>query len=418
MPPSMHPGPPTSPPPTSRPRALYVAVLLLLLNATLACAIPGRQPPSPAHHGVPTSRLARLARCVDITRWFWAVSDTTPPEAVPAHFAMYLGDADLDLIHQLGFRCVRLSIEPNLLYHKATPQVPDADTLAFVDAAVKHLLGHDLAVIVDLHDDHPDKPFEHDPDYASGYVVFWQTLARHFSDWNPEMVFLEALNEPVYKDHPRQWAPIQQRLLAAMRRGAPRLTLIATGPLWSSIDGLLMLKPVADANVIYSFHFYEPAVFTHQGAPWWVEGLDRYMADLPYPSASARCPRAVGSFTNVDVRTSALTYCAGKWNTAKLDGLIARAAHWSRAHGVPIIAGEFGVYCQHAPRADRLHWFTDVRAALQRAGIGWTLWGYDDCYGLGRQVDAQGQISIDWGVVQALGLDATARGRTSATTPP
>src|SRR5260221_3046472 len=168
-------------PPLRRPRVLRVAVLLLLLTA-VACAGPAghRAPLTPSSvHGVPASRLARLARCVDITRWLWAVSDAMPKDATPkdatlAHFGTYMGDDDLALIHQLGFRCVRLSIEPDLLYRKATPQAPDTVTLGYVDAAVKRLLAHDLAVIVDLHDDHPDKPFEHDPDYASGYVMFWQ----------------------------------------------------------------------------------------------------------------------------------------------------------------------------------------------------------------------------------------------------
>jgi aryl-phospho-beta-D-glucosidase BglC (GH1 family) len=391
----------------SRSRLPHVAVLLLLL-APVACA-PSRAHSPPrsgaAVQGVPAARLARLARCVDITRWFWGVSDVAPLEALTTHFATYMGDEDLALIHRLGFRCVRLSIEPDLLYHKATPAVPDAVTLGYVDTAAKRLLAHDLAVIVDLHDDHPEKPFEHDPDYASGYAELWQALARHFSGWNPAMVFLEVLNEPVFKLDPRQWLPMQRHLLSVMRAGAPHLTLIATGPLWSSIDGLLMVKPVADPNVVYTFHFYEPATFTHEGAEWWVDGLDRYMHNLPYPSGTHQCAAAVATFINADVRASALTYCAANWNTAKLDGLIARAARWAETNRVPIMAGEFGVYCKHAPPADRLRWFRDVRAALNQYGIGWTLWGYDDCYGLGRTLDAQGHIVLDWGVVQALGLN-------------
>jgi endoglucanase len=31
---------------------------------------------------------------------------------------------------------------------------------------------------------------------------------------------------------------------------------------------LLALQPLADGNVIYNFHFYEPHEFTHQGANW------------------------------------------------------------------------------------------------------------------------------------------------------
>ena len=177
-------------------------IALLLLTAT-ACAQPREQHTphtKPSAYGVPAARLARLARCVDITRWFWEVGNVIPqnavePDATLAHYRSYLGDADFRVIHQLGFRCVRLSIEPDLLYHKATPQVPDPVILAYVDGAARRLLTHDLGVIVDLHDDHPDKPFEHDPDYASGYLRFWQTLARHFSGWNADMVFLEALNE-------------------------------------------------------------------------------------------------------------------------------------------------------------------------------------------------------------------------------
>ena len=393
-------------------RLLSGAAALLLLITAAACAQPSArstQPTSSSAKGVPASRLARLGRCADITRWFWQVSDPTPQ-----YFTSYMGDADLALIRRLGFQCVRLSIDPGLLYHKATPDTPDPATLGYVDAAVNRLNAHDLAVVVDLHDD-PEKPLEEDPDYASGYATFWGVLARHFSGRNPEMVFLEALNEPVFKTRPAAWLPIQQHLLTVMRAAAPRLTLIGTGPIWSSVDGLLKVKPVADPNVVYSFHFYEPATFTHEGAEWWVDGLDRYMSGLPYPSRSSQCPAAVATFTNADVRASALAYCAGNWDSTKLNGLIARAAQWSKAQKVPIIAGEFGVYCKHAPTADRLQWFRDVRGAFQKYNIGWTLWGYDDCYGLGRQLDAQGHIVIDWGVVRALGLNADAQAGTAET---
>jgi aryl-phospho-beta-D-glucosidase BglC (GH1 family) len=383
--------------------ARFVATLVLLI-AVAACA-QGNMLTStpPSGKGVPASRMARLARCVDITRWFWQVSDTSV-----AHFTRYIGDNDLILIHRLGFRCVRLSIEPNLLYHKEAPTAPDPVMLRYIDAAVNRLLAHDLAAIIDLHDD-PEKPLEQDPDYANGFVAFWHALAHHFAQRNPEMVYLEVLNEPVFKNNPRQWLPIQQRLLRAMRTGAPRLTLIATGPLWSSVDGLLLVRPVADPNVVYTFHFYEPATFTHQGAEWWVDGLDRYMADLPYPSTSKRCSADVTKFTNADVRVSARAYCAGDWGAAKLDGLIARAAQWSKTHGVPIIAGEFGAYCQRAPPPDRLQWFKDVSAAFRKYNIGWTLWGYDECYGLGRHLGAHGNIMIDYGVVRVLGLNANVR---------
>lgn len=392
-------------PHTSKHRILHAMAVLLLLSVA-ACTAPWQRTATSSQlprAGVPASRLARLARCVDVTRWFWAVSDFTP-----LHFTSYLGNEDLELIHRLGFRCVRLSIDPDLIYHKATPSVPDPAMLRYVDGAVKRVQAHDLAVIIDLHDD-PAKPLEQDPDYAKGFVTFWQVLAHHYSGWNADMLFLETLNEPVFEQHPHQWLPIQQRLISVMRASAPKLTLIATGPLWSSVAGLQLVRPVADRNVIYTFHFYDPATFTHQGAEWWVDGLDRYMARLPFPSTSSQCPARVKGFINADVRRAALRYCAEDWDAAKIDGLVAQAARWSHRYQVPIMAGEFGAYCRYAPTADRLRWFQTVASAFNQYGIGWNLWGYDDCYGLGRQMDAHGHLSIDWGVVQALGLNASAR---------
>ena len=42
---------------------------------------------------------------------------------------------------------------------------------------------------------------------------------------------------------------------------------------------MVFLEPLPDPNVIYVFHFYEPHIFTHQGATWgayywhWLKGL-------------------------------------------------------------------------------------------------------------------------------------------------
>src|SRR5258706_14179964 len=94
-------------------RLSHVAILMVLLFTAVGCAQSPAEPsslPKASVQGVPAARLARLARCVDITRWFWAVGDVTPQQPLPVHDASYMGHADLELIHRLGFRFVRLSI--------------------------------------------------------------------------------------------------------------------------------------------------------------------------------------------------------------------------------------------------------------------------------------------------------------------
>jgi len=144
------------------------------------------------------------------------------------------------------------------------------------------------------------------------------------------------------------------------------------------VDGLLMSEPLDEGNILYTFHFYEPFEFTHQGAPWVGEPV-RSVAGVRYPAA-------------VDTR---------QYITSK----IAAAAEWAKRHGVAVWAGEFGAYPAVAPPADRLLWLRDVRDTLERYGIGWAVWSYDESLGLDRQRDPDsGRITIDWPSARALGL--------------
>ncbi len=350
-------------------------------------------------NGVPESRLTRLTRGINITRWF----ALDPDNAAASHFTGYLGDDDLQLIHDLGFRFVRLAIDPGALYHPETPTRPDPTMLGYIDAALDRFFAHDLAAIVDIHYI-GKQPFEQDAGYVDGYVLFWGALAEHFSALDPEMVFLEPLNEPVFQKDPGQWPPIQQRLIAAIRAKAPQHTLIVTGALWGGIDGLFRLPLVGDPNVLYSFHFYEPMAFTHQGAGW-AGAPYPALRNLPYPSNPEVCADILHTITDPLANQAAVEYCkTSPWTPARIDGRIAQAAGWATARGVHVFVGEFGVYCPVTPPDSRLRWLQDAHTSFEKHGIGWTLWGYDDCFGLGRERKG-GQIIFDRDAASALGLE-------------
>jgi len=84
---------------------------------------------------------------------------------------------------------------------------------------------------------------------------------------------LEILNEPQFQDRYR-WSGVQAKLLASIRQAAPRHTVIVSGHGWASIEQLLSLAPLGDANVIYNFH---------QGAAWG-KPMWRHLAAVPCPS--------------------------------------------------------------------------------------------------------------------------------------
>ena len=69
-------------------------------------------------------------------------------------------------------------------------------------------------------------------------------------------------------------------------RAAPGLTLVASGGCGSLIQGLADFDPADVARfapLLYTFHFYEPYLFTHQGAPWMGERLYHTLTGVPWP---------------------------------------------------------------------------------------------------------------------------------------
>lgn len=361
---------------------------LALAAGVLACRAPapGAVAPLP---GVPEARLALLTRGVNVTRWFRGFG-TTPA------FATYMSDGDLAAMRNLGFGVVRLAVNGAYLRRRSDPTVLDSTVLPQLDTAIDRIVAHRLAVIV--------TPFLRQPvtDSASGarLAALWEQLAPHLAHTNPDRVFLEVVNEPGFPGRARAWSPIQAQVLAVMRRAAPRHTLVATGAAWSTIDGLVALTPVADPNVVYTFHFYQSQAFTHQTARW--AGMAG-VHDVPYPADSTRCASTLSQLTDSSALRLAKAYCAQRWNAAAIGAALDRAVAWQRSHQVPIFAGEFGVFCA-APRADRLAWIRDVRRALEQRNIGWALWGWDDCFGLGGHHAKDGALQLDEGVLDALGL--------------
>jgi len=336
--------------------------------------------------------MAHLSRGLNVAQWFNAWGGEKP-------WLRYdLSDDDLAAIRRLGFTAVRLILDPRGFRNPVEPSLLDKQALGHLDRALNRLLAHDLAVILTPYSH--GKYFISDSASAAAFARFWEALAHHVRRFDADRVFLEVANEPPLA--PEAWEPLQREILAAMRRGAPRHTLIASGASWSTIAGLVAIRPVPDSNVVYTFHVYEPWVFTHQGVPW---GPEKPLAGLlPYPSDSTVCKPALGEVTDSIPLTDARDYCAGRWDAGVLAGLLDRAVRWRQMHGVPLFAGELGAYCA-APTPDRLRWFRDVRRGLEQRQIGWALWEWEGCFGLHARHSDAGRLVLDTAVASALGLD-------------
>ncbi|HQT45343.1 MAG TPA: cellulase family glycosylhydrolase, partial [Candidatus Micrarchaeota archaeon] len=278
----------------------FILILAVLLALSMACVQQARpaqveqnntganiapQNQTPAENAspqfvrlntVPALRVKNLARGVNVANWFWY-----PASGDARRFGDYLSDTELEWLKARGFTFIRLPIDPKWLYLEGEAGMPNATNLAYINRAVERVLDHKLSIILELHENDWQR-LEGDAAYDDGLVKLWSALAKNWSRYDADRVFFEPVNEPRYYIHPQDWAPLQQRFVDAIRSEAPNHTIFATGPIMSSIEGLMLTRPLADSNIIYTFHFYDPSAFTHQGAAWLPGGFDQ-IRNLRYP---------------------------------------------------------------------------------------------------------------------------------------
>ena len=353
-----------------------------------------------AQSTVPSARLAHLRRGINISAWFAQVYD--PKGYTKEHFETWTTAEDIALIKSMGFDHVRLSVNPAPMFkYNRADEIP-ADYLGYVDWAVKMILDQGLAVVIDLHpeSDFKAKLVSNQDDYVQQFADFWRALARHYSSWDKDRVFFEVLNEPEFRDR-NQWAGVQAKLVNAIREGAPQHTIIAAGANWSSDDELVVMEPLRDPNVIYNFHFYEPFLFTHQGAGWasynvhWTRGLH-------YPSTPESAAAVAATVPDPLYRLQITRYGQDRWSAERMEAEVNQVAEWAKRYNVPVVCNEFGVFRDYSDPKDRAAWISDFRKTLEKHGIGWAMWDYSGGFGVVTKKD--GNAIPDDVTLQALGL--------------
>jgi len=320
-------------------------------------------------------RLAALARGVNVAHWF-----RFPPSWAEPDVVGYLRDSDLRALKAAGFTFIRLPVDPAMV------ALPDGrwhpHRLRQVETVVGRITASGLAVVLEPHPV-SSTPLDTDPAARERIFRFWRELAPSMAKFPPEKVFLELMSEPVFRGREAEWYAMQQALAAEVRARAPLHTIIATGAGWSSIDGLLLLAPLADPNVVYTFHFYWPMAFTHQGTSYAGPQFGA-LRGLPWPAMPTEaCRAALPPQGSPQAEATAAWYCRAGFDAARLVAEIGRARAWADQHGVALLAGEFGASCNPPDRAAKVRFMRDVRLAMEANRVGWALWGLDNCQGFG-----------------------------------
>lgn len=346
---------------------------LLFCAAALAEPPPATPIPQPPEAPAlpPPSVLAHLRRGVNLSHWFQQGDPADPERYV-------LDEVDWLRLRALRLDHVRVLVDPAYLLdaHGLPRPAPLAELRSAIDAAAAQ--GMLVVIALELPADLKASLAGNEPARVA-LAGIWRTLAMALRDYPVERIVFEPLNGTALPDAASS-RDLESFLVAELRAVVPAHTLAVSGHGNGDIAALTALEPLADRNLVYTFHFYEPYEFTHQGATWAAPAW-RTLRNFPYPSS----PRAVAAVEDVpDTATREIlrTYGRARWNRDRVRERIERAAQWAAAQGVPEWCGEFGVLRTYARPEHRRAWLRDVRSELEAHGIGWTHWDYAGDFGM------------------------------------
>lgn len=312
---------------------------------------------------------APFSRGVNLTGWFSADS----PGGL--QFSRYDKEDFLN-IKSLGADVIRLPI--NL--HKMTSGYPeyklDPVFLYFINKAVD--LAEETKINIIL-DNHSDQLGSVTPDSIDKVLVpVWKQMAQEFSS-RSSFVHYEILNEPRGISDTK-WNEIQQKVIDAIRVYDKFHYIIAGPSNWNSFYNLKNLKVFNDPKIIYTFHFYDPFLFTHQGASWTDPSMVA-LSGMPFPYSAAGMPSFPASLKGTWIESNFNNY-KQEGTVEKVKALIDIAKKFKTDNNVILYCGEFGVYMPNSANNDRIVWYELVRKYLEESGISWTIWDYHGGFGV------------------------------------
>ncbi|NUR88951.1 MAG: cellulase family glycosylhydrolase [Nonomuraea sp.] len=260
----------------------------------------------------------------------------------------FFGEADADLLADLGMNCVRIPVN----YHHFESDERPFEIIEYgfrhLDRVVDLLGARGIYSVIDLHA-LPGSQNQHwHSDNPAHVAAFWQH--RHFQD---RAVNLWESMADRYKDHPwvagynpvnepgdpsgKVVGPFYDRLVKAIRAADPHHVLFLDGNTYST--DFSVFREVYE-NTVFVCHDYALAGFAHGG---------------PYPG-----------------------YTRGEWcDRAQLEEAFLRRTTFQRETGTPVWVGEFGpVYT--GDHEEKLRILADQLEIYDAHGAGWSLWTYKD----------------------------------------
>jgi endoglucanase len=365
--------------------AVFAALFFLLCNSVSAIGNRDVDLQETEHVNIaPVS--APFSKGVNFGGWF-EVAD-----ARRIQFNNYT-EQDLMDVKNLGADVIRLPVWLYDMTDGPPDYTLDPLLLRLLDMAIGLAEKQQLYIIIANHSggNNPDEKI---------LVSVWEQIARRYKDRSDYIVY-SILDEP-HNISDRRWGEIQGRVIDAIRRNDQKHWIIVTGAEFGDIEKLYTLPEYRDSKLIYTFSFFSPMLFTHQGASW-LPPLDQAV-NIPFPPDANRMPPMPSGVRGTWVENAYREY-SREASPENLSRLLDRAASFSMRRNAPVFCGGYGVLMSVSPPEDRIKWYELVTNAMDARNISRTIWGYFGGFGI-FNFDGRGDFNSDLNtaLVRALGF--------------
>ena len=252
-------------------------------------------------------------------------------------------ETDFQDLVATGANVVRVAIQLRKCKGCDRYDMPDAE-IRYAERILTRGERHGFRVVVTL----LATPWGNQSDYwdsdslKADIVEKWGQVAKRLRRFAALQAY-DLINEPVVpgalhlRSPQAQWQDLAAAIAREVRAADPDTPLMVEPVPWGLPSSFGSAMPLAVPGLVYSFHFYAPHEFTHQGLPGYAESL-------PYPGNG--------------------------WDKSRLADAMDEARRFAAKHKLPMFVGEFSCV-RWAPAGSCPRYLADAISLFEAEGWGW-----------------------------------------------
>lgn len=293
------------------------------------------------------------------------------------HYDTFITEKDFAELTSWGIDHVRIPVDYNLVEDENGNTLEDG--MKYIENSIEWCRKYHFNMILDLHktagysfdDGENENGFFADEKLQERFLKLWETFAERFGRYH-EFLSFEILNEVTDKIYCEKWNQIAEKCICRIRKYAPDIHILVGGYHNNCVEAIADLYPPHDDKIVYNFHFYEPLIFTHQGAYW----LKNMPSDfrLKYPGSSEEYIKIHKNLNIGQVSIVENTKCATV-ATEFFDETFENAVKVAEERNVPLYCGEYGVI-DTADNESTVAWYKCINESFTKHGIARAAWNY------------------------------------------